>query len=191
VCSTLGKRFTSGSLPLVAEPHSATPCMHIAINQPKLLRSLLSLRFLPSTPHSTCCPFALHIHCPNACPLDAVLTGDHAQLTGSPSVIRALIDRCFLAPLAEAIRRSLRDYRQHPGLHLVASHRPVWAVAAIPPRAHKTRRFNPCHAPSALSSVAVSAVSCPAVSCPALPATANHSEPQRSPRASGREQPRD
>lgn len=38
----LGKPLTSGSLPLVAEPHSATPCVHITINPPKLPTSLSS-----------------------------------------------------------------------------------------------------------------------------------------------------
>lgn len=208
--STLGKRFDSGSLPLAAEPHTDTAYRHSTSDQ--LGSSGVSaLWFLPSTPRPTSCPLALHIHRHTAQRLPLwtrSLTGDHAQLTGSASIIRALIDRCLWAPLAEAIRRSLRDYRQHPGRSLVASHRPAWAVAAIPPRAHKTRRFNPCHAPSALNTAAAlcpvlprqcPVLSRPALPCPALPATAtanhsepqrttaSHSEPQRSPRASGRD----
>lgn len=183
--STLGKRFDSGSLPLAAEPHTDTAYRHSTSDQ--LGSSGVSaLWFLPSTPRPTSCPLALHIHRYTAQRLPLwtrSLTGDHAQLTGSASIIRALIDRCLWAPLAEAIRRSLRDYRQHPGRSLVASHRPAWAVAAIPPRAHKTRRFNPCHAPSALNTAAalcpVLPRQCPVLSRPALPCPASDSEPQR------------
>lgn len=196
--STLGKRFDSGSLPLAAEPHTDTAYRHSTSDQ------------FGSAGVSLPCGFCRQHHARRAvlslCTSTAQrlpfwtrsLTGDHAQLTGSASIIRALIDRCLWAPLAEAIRRSLRDYRQHPGRYLVASHRPAWAVAAIPPRAHKTRRFNPCHAPSALNTAAalcpVLPRQCPVLSRPALPCPASDSEPQRAtaiPACLGSGQPRE